>query len=300
MAEDSRYYWIKLRTDFFNQDTIDFLISQKNGCEYVVLYQMLCLNTANNSGELSTKIGEIIAPYTIDKIVRDTKYFDFDTVTVAIELFKKLGLVYESDESGILTIANYKNMIGIEPDKTHAERQKRYRERQKQKKLESNNLLTIDKNNVTERNDSDVTHDVTERNDSDIDIRYKRLEIRDKNININNTPENSKKTTDKKQIESEFEQLWKMYPRKEEKKRALTAYIKARTRKESPCTFEQVREGIEKYRKHTENSEMRYIKQGANWFNGECWNDEYIDSEHSSSKHSSPKAEDYDFSDWYK
>ena len=90
MGDNKRYYWIKLKTDFFNQQTIDFLLSQKNGCEYIVLYQMLCLNTANNNGEMWSKIGEMIVPYNVEKIVRDTKYFDFDTVTIALELFKKL------------------------------------------------------------------------------------------------------------------------------------------------------------------------------------------------------------------
>ena len=93
MSEQKRYYWIKLKTDFFNQETIDFLLSQENGCQYIVLYQMLCLNTANNNGEMATRIGEMIIPYDINKIVRDTKYFTFDTVAVALELFKKLGLI---------------------------------------------------------------------------------------------------------------------------------------------------------------------------------------------------------------
>ena len=74
MADNKKFYWIKLKTDFFNQETIDFLMSQQNGCQYVVLYQMLCLNTANNGGNLSTKIGEMIVPYDVNKIVRDTKY----------------------------------------------------------------------------------------------------------------------------------------------------------------------------------------------------------------------------------
>ena len=73
MAETKKYYWIKLNTNFFNKEQIDFLMSQKNGSEYVVLYQMLCLNTANNNGELTSKIGEMIVPYSIEKIVRDTK-----------------------------------------------------------------------------------------------------------------------------------------------------------------------------------------------------------------------------------
>ena len=127
---DKRYYWIKLKTDFFSLDEIDFLLSQKNGCEYVVLYQMLCLNTANNRGKLMTMVGEMIVPFNIEKIVRDTKYFDFDTVAVALELFKKLGLVYES-KNDILEIANYEEMVGSEAANANAQRQKRYRERKK-------------------------------------------------------------------------------------------------------------------------------------------------------------------------
>ena len=71
-----RYYWIKLNTSFFEQDTIDFLMTQKNGCAYIVLYQMLCLKTANSNGSLSNPIGERIVPFDINNIVRDTKYFD--------------------------------------------------------------------------------------------------------------------------------------------------------------------------------------------------------------------------------
>ena len=134
MGDNKRYYWIKLKTDFFNQQTIDFLLSQKNGCEYIVLYQMLCLNTANNNGEMCSKIGEMIVPYNVEKIVRDTKYFDFDTVTIALELFKKLGSIYE-EEDKILKITNFNEMVGSEASNPNAQRQKRFRERQKQLKL---------------------------------------------------------------------------------------------------------------------------------------------------------------------
>ena len=77
---NKKFYWIKLKTDFFNRADIDFLLSQQNGCQYVVLYQMLCLNTANNDGKLETRIGEVIVPFNAEKVVRDCKYFDIDTV----------------------------------------------------------------------------------------------------------------------------------------------------------------------------------------------------------------------------
>lgn len=161
---DKKYYWIKLKTDFFNQDEIDFLLSQKNGCEYIVLYQMLCLQTANSSGKLQKQIGEVIIPYDVNKIVRDTKYFDFDTVTVALELYKKLGLVYV-DDNKCLSIANYDELVGSET--TGA---KRVREWRKQKALQCNT-------NVTEN----VTVDVTQ------EYRDKSIEYRDKSIDNKET-----------------------------------------------------------------------------------------------------------------
>ena len=125
---DKKYYWIKLKTNFFNTDVIEFLLSQKNGCEYVVLYQMLCLKTANTNGSLKSEIGEMIVPFTVDKIVRDTKYFDTDTVVVALELYKKLGLIYEGKDN-CLMISNYSEMVGSETD--YALKKRAYREKRK-------------------------------------------------------------------------------------------------------------------------------------------------------------------------
>lgn len=131
MAETTakKYYWIKLKTNFFNTDEIDFLMSQENGCEYVVLYQMLCLNTANTNGLMANKVGEMIVPYKVEKIVRDAKYFKTDTVIVALGLFKQLGLIYE-EEHNILKIANFDEMVGSESK--WAEKKRLYREKQKQ------------------------------------------------------------------------------------------------------------------------------------------------------------------------
>ena len=74
---------------------------------------MLCLQTANNNGELASRVGEMIIPYDPDKIARDTKYFSKDTVIVAMELFKKLNLIY-TDDGICLKIAGFENMVGSE------------------------------------------------------------------------------------------------------------------------------------------------------------------------------------------
>ena len=189
MADNKKFYWIKLKTDFFSQETIDFLMSQQNGCQYVVLYQMLCLNTANNGGNLSTKIGEMIVPYDVNKIVRDTKYFDFDTVTIALGLFKQLGLIYEGNEN-ILKISNFELMVGSESASKSAERMRKMRAKNKAK-LES----------VTKS-------DVTSVTKSDTEYRVKSLEFREKSIE---NREQSEELLLQQQNELDFDEILNLF-----------------------------------------------------------------------------------------
>lgn len=113
MSTPKRYYWIKLRESFMSSDTVDFLMSQKGGADYVVLYQLLCLKTINTGGRLSRTIGEIVIPYDVDKIQRDCKWFSTDTIRVALNLYKRFGLIYEECD-GTLVLAEHDNLVGSE------------------------------------------------------------------------------------------------------------------------------------------------------------------------------------------
>lgn len=108
------FYWIKLKTDFFYRPEIDYILSNEiDGCKYIILYQMLCLNTANSNGVLIEQINDLIIPYDINKIVRDTKYFDKETVTSALKLYIKLGLIY-IQENSYYVISDFEDMVGAE------------------------------------------------------------------------------------------------------------------------------------------------------------------------------------------
>lgn len=115
MATGKRYYWMKLKESFMTSDTIDYFMSQPDGANYVVLYQMLCLKTINTNGRLSRQIGEIIIPYDVEKIQRDCKWFSIDTVRVALGLYRAVGLIYE-DVDGTLVLADHSNLVGSETD----------------------------------------------------------------------------------------------------------------------------------------------------------------------------------------
>lgn len=136
-------------------------MGQKNGANYVVLYQMLCLMTINTNGRLSRQIGEVIIPYDVDKIQRDTKWFSTDTVRVALGLYAKLGLIYQ-EKDGTLVLANHSEMVGSETDYAT------------QKKLQRANQRQIEAEHCGQC-PQDVHADVNKNVHTD--IRYKILDI---------------------------------------------------------------------------------------------------------------------------
>ncbi len=172
MATAKRYYWMKLKESFMTSDTIDYFMSQPDGANYVVLYQMLCLKTINTGGRLSRQIGEIIIPYDVEKIQRDCKWFSIDTVRIALKLFQAVGLVYE-DVDGTLVLSDHMNLVGSESDSAA-----RVRESRTKKKatalLQCNNNVTHDDVTEGEQMANIVTPDIDIRDRDkilDIDIR---------------------------------------------------------------------------------------------------------------------------------
>ena len=179
-TENKRFYWIKLRENFFQQETIDWLQDQKNGCEYIVLYLRLCLMTANTNGVLQRQVGEMIIPYEPRKIAEIT-HISIDTVLVAMELFKKIGLMCDRPD-GTVALPSVPSMVGTESANKAAIRQRRHRET---KRLEKETVKQVT-GNVTDTVTESVTKCHGKRNASVTDclteIRDKRLETREEKV----------------------------------------------------------------------------------------------------------------------
>lgn len=124
MATGKKYYWIKLRDTFLTSEKVDYLLSQKDGANYVVIYQMLCLKTINSNGVLGMTIGEVLIPYDEEKIQRDLKHFSIDTIRIAFTLYKNLGMVYLLD-NGLLKITEFDGLVGSETDYASKKRRQR-------------------------------------------------------------------------------------------------------------------------------------------------------------------------------
>lgn len=198
MAE-RRYYWIKIKSDFFDLPTIDWLQDQKNGCEYIVLYQKLCLLSANSGGELVRRVGDMVIPYDAKKISEVTR-FKFDTVVVAMGLYKKIGLIVER-EDGVFIVAGIGEMVGSETkwaEKKRLQRDKgldnvpRLSQKNEDKKGQCEDIVPLhvpenvpENKRTTERTDNGTSAPTLsgksiEIRDQSIDLREKSIEIRDK------------------------------------------------------------------------------------------------------------------------
>lgn len=109
--DTTKFYWLQLKEDFFEDDAISWLEEQEpNGRDYAYFYLKLCLKSLKSNGVLIRKVGNILIPYDNKKLAELTK-MDFDTVCIAMELLKKIGLV-QILENGEIYMNQLEKLIG--------------------------------------------------------------------------------------------------------------------------------------------------------------------------------------------
>ena len=89
MSDNKKYYYLKLKEDFFDSPEIKVLESMPNGYKYSNLLLKLYLKALKFDGAL--RLNEHI-PYNVEMISAAVG-MDIDTVRVAFDLFEKLKLV---------------------------------------------------------------------------------------------------------------------------------------------------------------------------------------------------------------
>ena len=121
--DNKRYFWLKLKEDFFDQDAISWLEEQTNGKAYALFYLKLCLKALKNNGVLVRRVGDMLIPYDAEKLGQMTNT-DKDTVIVALQLLKKIKLV-EIQDDGTLYLTQLEDMVGSETGGAARKRTKR-------------------------------------------------------------------------------------------------------------------------------------------------------------------------------
>ena len=138
-----RFHWFKLKLSFLTSDKVDIMMSQKskNGANYIVIYQILCLMTLNTNGELATHVNGITMKWDDEKVQRECKWFDIDTIREAKRLFLELGLLVLND-NGNLEIKDHHELIGYETGSAIDAKRKRV-EKAKQNTIKKGNTKNV-------------------------------------------------------------------------------------------------------------------------------------------------------------
>jgi predicted phage replisome organizer len=121
-----RYYWLRLKTNFFENDDIKVIESQPNGAQYIIFWQKLMLKSIEQVEPGLLRYKEEI-PYD-ERTLATVTNTDVDVVRSAVKLFAELHMV-ERRSNGDLWIAGVQDLVGSEVNS--AERMRRLRERQR-------------------------------------------------------------------------------------------------------------------------------------------------------------------------
>ena len=109
--EGKKFYWLKLKRDFFKRHDIRIIEELPNGEKVILFYLKLMLESIDHEGEL--RFSKEI-PYTSEMLatITDTK---LDIVEQSLEILKKFGLLkIKKDET--IAIDKVKTMIGFETE----------------------------------------------------------------------------------------------------------------------------------------------------------------------------------------
>jgi predicted phage replisome organizer len=123
-AETKKFYWLKLKRDFFKRHDIRIIEEMPNGKDYVLFYLKLLLESIDHEGSL--RFSDTI-PYN-EKMLSVITNTNVDIVRSAMKLFTELNLIEIFDDQTIF-MGEVEKMIGSESES--AERMRRLRQKQR-------------------------------------------------------------------------------------------------------------------------------------------------------------------------
>ena len=156
----SKYFWLKMRRDFFKRHDIRIIESLPDGKEIVLFYVKLLAESVDHDGAL--RFSESL-PYTPEMLATITDTTP-DFAAQALETLARLDLL-KDETDGTIVLPKARELIGSAADNDNAKRQARYRERHKN---EDSNVISNVTSNVTRNAESNaiVTPSVTKSNES--------------------------------------------------------------------------------------------------------------------------------------
>jgi predicted phage replisome organizer len=151
MADDKKYYYLKLKDNFFESDTMIVLESMQDGYLYANILMKLYLRSLKNEGKLMFNEKIPYNPAILSQVTRH----NVGVIEKAVNIFKDLDLI-EIMDNGAIYMLDIQNFIG--ESSTEADRKREYRNR-----IESEKLLQS----------GQMSRQISEKNPPEIEIELK-------------------------------------------------------------------------------------------------------------------------------
>ena len=169
MSDNKKYYYLRLKDNFFDSDELKILESMKDGYLYSNILLKLYLRSLKNDGKLV--VNDRI-PYNAEMLASVTGH-QIGTVKQALLIFKDLGLI-DVLENGAIYMLDIQNFIGR--GSSEADRKREYRQR-----------IETDRTNVQTK-----VREISEKSPPEIEIEL------EKEIKIEKEIDSSASTTTKR------------------------------------------------------------------------------------------------------
>ena len=169
MSDNKKYYYLRLKDNFFDGDELKILESMKDGYLYSNILLKLYLRSLKNDGKLV--VNDRI-PYNAEMLASVTGH-QIGTIKQALSIFKDLGLI-DVLENGAIYMLDIQNFIGR--GSSEADRKREYRQR-----------IETDRTNVQTK-----VREISEKSPPEIELELK------KEIKIEKEIDSSASTTTKR------------------------------------------------------------------------------------------------------
>ena len=253
MADNKKYYWLKLPKDFFERKEVKLLRKLENGALYVLIYQKILLNALETDGEIYfdhlTDTPEEELALSINEEVEDVR-------NVLKFLLDKQLVTFSEDT---YLIEHFATLVGKEANST--ERVRAFRERKKQEMLhETENELQEtfhETNGNTEKRREEI-----EKNRKEKEKEEEREKEKEKEKEINKNKDKEQDTKDRVDTEDRVDKT--LDEILSENEQLYYDYIedKTLTEQQKEYIFQQVK----KYRKKINDNQLRGFYNHAKQF----------------------------------
>ena len=183
MSDNKKYYYLRLKDNFFDSDELKILESMKDGYLYSNILLKLYLRSLKNDGKLV--VNDRI-PYNAEMLASVTGH-QIGTVKQALLIFKNLGLI-DVLENGAIYMLDIQNFIGR--GSSEADRKREYRQR-----------IETDRTNVQTK-----VREISEKSPPEIEIELEKEIKIEKEIDSSAKSTTTKRKRFEKPTLSEIEQ----------------------------------------------------------------------------------------------